>query len=327
MGLLASLAATAQPTLSATGINPAVGDQITMNNCAYTSPGSAGANQTWNFSSLSSTGTSTSTGVQPSSTPYSATFPTSNVAYANGGGYVYYKCNSSSWETNGIVTPNSVVFNYSNNEDMLHYPFTFNNTYTDAFACTFVNASYVYYRRGNVTVTADAYGTVTLPSGTFTNVLRLHFVENYQDSTNIASTPFIITYQNDEYMWYLNNNHNPIVALYNLTTTSGSSTGGLFMSNVVSGVNENSLANSFSVSPSPANTLVNFHLRLDKPEDMTVSVYNTTGQLVKAPLVAEGLEGENKYTLSVADLPEGIYFATLMNKGEIVTTKKFLISR
>jgi hypothetical protein len=108
---------------------------------------------------------------------------------------------------------------------------------------------------------------------------------------------------------------------------SGPTTGGLYMPTVVSGVHENSLANAFSINPNPASDLVNFHLRLDHPEDMTFSVYNTTGQLVKAPLAAEGLEGENKYTINIADLPEGIYFATLMNNGEIVTTKKFLISR
>lgn len=69
-----STAAFAQPTLTATGINPVVGDAYTTKMCNYVSPGSAGANQTWDLSSMTVAGTINYTSANPSSTPMAANF-------------------------------------------------------------------------------------------------------------------------------------------------------------------------------------------------------------------------------------------------------------
>ena len=75
-----SSVAIAQPTLTSSNSNPVIGDIITLQSYSYTSPGSAGANQTWNFSSITQTTasavSSTCTAVSPSN---AATFPGSNI--------------------------------------------------------------------------------------------------------------------------------------------------------------------------------------------------------------------------------------------------------
>jgi hypothetical protein len=315
----------AQPTLTASGITPVVGDNIIMNTANYVNPGSAGANQTWNLSGMTATGSATYTGVTPASTPNGASFSASTVAFGSGNSYTYYKGTSSAWQYYGADN-GTLAMVYSNPEDFLHFPFTFNNTFTDAWATSFTN-TYTFYRTGSTTATADGYGTLTTPDGTFTGVTRVHFVQTYQDSANIMSMPYIITYQNDEYMWYLNGNHYPIATVYTLTTSvSNPVTGGSYTSNVV-GVHENSSLTSLSFAPNPANDQVQFTFGLGNAQQVRIDMFNTAGQLVGAPVSASGNAGENVIRMDVAALPEGIYFATINLDGVPASTEKIVITR
>ena len=70
----------AQPTLTATGINPVISDQLSTETAQYVTPGNSGANQTWTLA-MTSSGNSTTTGVAPSSTPYASSFPTASVCF------------------------------------------------------------------------------------------------------------------------------------------------------------------------------------------------------------------------------------------------------
>ncbi|HTL80110.1 MAG TPA: T9SS type A sorting domain-containing protein [Bacteroidia bacterium] len=315
----------AQPTLTASSINPAVGDVYNTVTSAYVSPGSSGANQTWNLA-LTNNGTVAQSAVAPGTTPYAATYPTATVALSSSGNYTYYKTSTSSWQNIGVVNGSGTQIVYSNVEDMMHFPGNYNDTYTDPWAATFVQSTYTYYRTGNTTVTDDAYGTLTTPVGTFNNVMRVHFVQIYQDSTNISSQPFVINYNNDEYMWFLNGNHFPIAAVYTLTISSaGTQQGGFYMTNAV-GIPEQTTLSSFSALPNPANDVVTFNYTLQAKNEVTLHLYNNLGQEMELPETASGIVGENKLQVNVADLPEGIYYATLSVNGEKGVTQKIVVT-
>jgi len=96
----------AQPTLTAATNNPIATDVFTQHQTAYTAPGAAGANVTWNFSTLTSTYAVTNTFSLPSATPYASTFPTANLAslISDGGTspyYSYYIVNSNVFSIDG----------------------------------------------------------------------------------------------------------------------------------------------------------------------------------------------------------------------------------
>lgn len=317
----------AQPTLTYSGIMPVVGSSSTLNSCAWVSPGSAGANQTWNLP-LSSTGTTTSTGVAPSSSPYASSFPSATVAFNSGGTWSFAKGTTSAWQNAGVVNGSGTVLAYSDMEDLLHFPFTYNNSYTDPWSVTYVQNTYTYYRWGTTTVTADGYGTLTTPDGTFANVTRVHFYQDYKDSTYIANMPFVIDYTNDEYMWYLNGNHNVVAAVYTFTTSLGSPvTAGYYMSGVVSGVDEQvpGLV-SFGLTPNPATEQVNLSVNLTEAQEIGIHLYNSIGQEVNAPIINTGLMGDNTNSLSVAELPQGIYFVVLSLNGTRVSSRRLVVS-
>jgi len=332
--LLTSVSLLAQPVLTATGINPVIGDQFSNKTVGYVSPGSAGAAQTWNLSTMTGTTTTTSTMVTVGSTPNGSSFPNANESgKSSSGTYSYIKTSTGAFQLYGEVAPSgttSVVFSYSNPEDLLHFPFNYTNSYTDTWASVFTNAGSTYYRKGTDSVKYDGYGTLILPSGSYSNVSRVHFVQNYQDSTYITSFgPYIITYRNDEYFWYLNGNHQPIADVYILTNSVAAPTqSGNYATSITVGIEEeNAILSSYKLFPNPAATEASVSIKLTDAQKVEIKLFNSLGAQVKPSVIGEGSQGSNEYRLDVSTLPEGIYFAQIHLDGALASTRRFVVSR
>jgi hypothetical protein len=135
----------AQPTLTAAGCNPILGYSTNTASTAGFAQGPSGANQTWNFASLVSTGSNAAQYVTVASTPNATQFSTSNLAAFGGGAYSYYNISNNAYTLNGVVAPSSgTVIPYSNGEDILRFPFTFGNSYTDTWAANFTSGINFY---------------------------------------------------------------------------------------------------------------------------------------------------------------------------------------
>jgi len=327
--LAATFNGLAQPTITATGLNPVVGDHFTSNNAAYIAPGNAGANQTWDLSSLTATATATVTALTVASTPYASSFPYANVASNDGTStYGYTKTSSTVWQNMGsvvIVSGNPLIMSYADPEDFIHYPCAYSNTFTDSWATSFFTSGYNWYRTGSTTVTADGYGTLKTPAGTFINVMRLHLVENYQDSAWIGFS-YLITYQNDEYLWVMNGVHNSLAAVSSLTSSvSGPTQVSVYLSNI-NGIEETtSVIKSFSVYPNPAVDFVTLDLGLTSNEVLQVKVLDIVGKEQGKSFLTEGVSGHNEIKINVQDLSEGIYLAQIMAGNATISTRRFSV--
>jgi hypothetical protein len=319
----------AQTTLTATGINPVIGESYTLKDGAYLSPGNSGAGQTWNFSTMTGTSAGLTTIVSPSTTPSASSFPTANACGKNttANNYLYYNTSATAYKNVGL-SGGGVNFIYSNPEDFLHFPFALNNSYVDSWAANFVSGGSTWYRTGATTVTADGTGTLITPTATYTNVMRVHFVQAYQDSTYMAGFgPYVIVYDNDEYMWYKNGIHTQIAAVYTLTNDAGGapSSGGIFLSGTV-GINEAAdFITSSTVFPNPASAQITVDFTLTENKKVNVQLFKSLGQVVEIGQSAEGIQGVNKMQLDIANLPEGIYFAQILLEGNTAATKRFII--
>lgn len=318
----------AQPTLTATGINPVLGDNLTYFNTNYVSAGSSGPSQTWNLSTMSGTSGGLTTIVTPASTTNGSSFSSSTVAAENvsSGSDSYYKTSATALQNSGIDAGGTVI-TYSNFEDYLHFPFSYTNTYTDTWAATFFSG-YQFWRTGYTTVTADGYGTLITPSGTYTNVMRVHFVQIYQDSA-FPGTPYVITYNNDQYFWYKEGVHLPIASVYNLITSAGGPyTGGNYNSTAAVGINEvSNYITSSNVFPNPAVDLITINFELTENKNIAIQLFNSLGQKMEICQSTDGFKGLNSIQLNVATLPEGMYFAQLLLEGNTAVTKQFVVKR
>lgn len=171
----------AQLVFTAANTNPVAGDSYSEYGADTTgiNPGSAGANQTWNFSNLN-IGTTYHSHFYvipvPTFTGCSNVLASANLLDSISGEYLL--CSNDSLK---MIGTNSSSNMYNNFKLLLKYPFYYNWSCNNSFSDCFV---YGY----KITNTYDGYGTLILPGGiTYTNAARIHSFED--DSTGYIDNP------------------------------------------------------------------------------------------------------------------------------------------
>ncbi len=80
-----------------------------------------------------------------------------------------------------------------------------------------------------------------------------------------------------------------------------------------------------TISPNPANSIINVNFESYAGSKLTVSVYNSMGQYVFGQSI-NSINGENIFTIDINSLPNGEYFLKLSNGTENVTNR-FVVMR
>ena len=285
--------------------------------------GASGAGQTWNFSNLSIGTSSTTTNyVDPSGTPYSSNFPASTLAALSGNDYTYYQLSGNDYLLIGLAN-SSLIMVYSDPTKFLNFPFSYNSNITDNCASTYTISSITYNMTGTTTTTADGYGNLVLPSGTY-NTLRIKFVQN----ATSTSTSVTMTTNTISYFWYDGVHKN---ALLNITYTENTVMGTTTKNKVVSVLADVAALNDFNtddvnlnIFPNPAKDAANIIYSLDEKSDVSFSVYNSTGQNVLSFPERKLQAGNYTESINVNGLPKGIY-SVIMNVNGIPYRNKLCI--
>ena len=326
----------AQITITPT-YNPAVGDRFVYRAVDTTNvqPGGSGANQTWNFSSINAANDSTVlTYVLPSGTPYASSYPTANVTQyqAAASAYTYYQTSSSQILNLGTALPSSTVVN-SNPQTVMQYPFTYNTNFTDNFQAQFASSGGTVYRRGTITVTGDAYGTITLPTGTFNNALRVKQLQTIVDSMVVSGFGLVTTTTLTTYSWFSGANKFP---LFQITNTSVVSIGGTTYGKIVTltknqpvGISQISteVPSEFSLKqnyPNPFNPATKISFAVPKTGIVTLAVYDNLGREVKNLVNGELSAGTYVADFDGTGLTSGVYYYRL-SSGNYSDTKRMTI--
>lgn len=315
----------AQPTLTAANSNPVLGEISTNRNCPYMAPGPGGPAQTWNFSAATFSGTATNTMVTPASIPGGSVFVGATLASNDGStNNGFTAVNSNTYQICGFKA-GTINIVYSNREDVMRYPLTMSNSYADPFAATYTTSA-TFYRMGASTITADGYGTVITPAATYTNALRVRLHQVYRDSAWFGF-PYLIYYDNDEYLWYTPNIHAPVLAIYTLSNSIGPATQQLiYLQSISTGVSENTaLASGFNLYPNPSSGELILNLDHFNEGHVEAVIYNASGIEAKRVTIAKSLD--NTFQLDVSDLPNGLYFSQLNINGTLSENKKFVVLR
>ena len=318
-----SLASMAQPSITASGVNPIVGDAYNTKVCNYVQPGSGGANATWDFSTMTANGNANYVSSNPSSTPYAASFGSSNFCMNNGTAiYSFWNASSTALQNTGSVVQGTTL-SYSDPEDILHFPFNDGDVYTDTWSCTFVSNSITYVRTGTTTVVYSGYGTLKLPTGTYQNAVRVQFGQIYTDTYSGGT----INYQNDEYLWYVNGHHQAIAATYTFDNDiSGMSSSAMYSTGSVTGIFEagNTLSN-IDVYPNPASDKIT----ISAPKELKlkeVQICDITGKLQLVETSDAFGSGETT-DISLNHLNNGIYIVKFIAEDGSIGIKKITISK
>jgi hypothetical protein len=196
--MLAPMLAFAQPVIQDGSTMPAPGFTVPVSvGSATTGIGGAGAAQTWDFRSVGLVPVGNVTIVAPASTPFSSSYAASNYAFTlttvTGGTQYFYLINSAGrFETlaAGVTTGPGSGDDYTPNPlTTLAFPFSFGETVTDTYQKVGGNID-------NVVLTYDGYGTLMMPYGTYTDVVRVRLA--YPGGS--------------DYVWYSSNPLTPLLA-------------------------------------------------------------------------------------------------------------------
>lgn len=202
IGLVISVNVNAQITLTSATATPTIGDNFTylIASAPPISVSQGGANQTWDFTALTGSPT-TYNYISLSDASQSNTFPSANIVESATGYEGYAISNSSEYSYAGQFVPGSVRVIYTDKREFLKFPMTYNDVFNETFGGPVLNiaAAQTFYRSGTTQIKADGHGTVILPSGTYTNVLRVRSVAEYSDEYQGIPLYF---YNDTIYTWY-----------------------------------------------------------------------------------------------------------------------------
>lgn len=311
------------PILTATS-NMVAGDFYIAYATDTFNPGAAGAALTWNFDTLHNYGPDTTFEADCSASPYCGDFPGTTVyqRYSGGTESAYFNTSATALSFVGEYEA-PVPIDYTNYEDELRYPFSYDSSFIDTFESVFISAGYTYHRYGSVTVRADAYGTLVLPTGTY-NALRVKSTENFNDSTIYLGAPLVYSYYSLSYTWYTPRTHIEllnIVRSYRDAALISIST--YFTQPDATAVAQvPATGTAVSVFPNPAAEQVSIRSDVVFEAGSWVDIYAMNGAHAgKYPLSG------NNTIIPVAQLAPGLYECRISRPGYGIEVKKLVVAR
>ncbi|MDP2721374.1 MAG: T9SS type A sorting domain-containing protein [Bacteroidales bacterium] len=337
-GMMSVLVASAQITVTNDALAPA-GTHILMAydtiNASLVSPGAAGADKTWDFSALAVTDMDTVSLLLPGNTPYGNNFPMSNfaVGIVSSDSYAYFTRNSSIFSNLGVaatIEPYGFISTSIVPPNIyLDFPVNYGNIRIEQYSMEVKLAdnslpgvdSIKYKSTTNEILTVDAWGSITIPIGTF-EALRQKEEKTISDSIwmrffgnwILLSTSVELV---DTYNWWTNNMEAGFtLCSIDVDPSNQDVTNISFLNSTIVGVNEiaeeqihcypNPAVNQATITFPPSQTL------------KSIDLYTITGSLVRVDTHIEA----GRVILEVDELPEGVYVAQMLfANGQSFTTK------
>ncbi len=165
-------------------------------------PGAAGANKTWDFTTLSGFNYVFEDYTWVNS-PTTGSYNTATHSYYYDGGFTFTAHDQRNslgiydlgFQGNYFGTP----FKITNFNLLMKFPFTYQDSVKNKQYISIAEfGADVFIDTGRVSIIADGYGTLKTFNGTFNNVLRVKTLTNYISRGVFVST----TYQKVNYTWY-----------------------------------------------------------------------------------------------------------------------------
>ncbi len=310
--LIAVAGLSAQPTIQQFLFVP--GTVLVMDGeFPITSEGAAGANVTWDYSSLAfSTELFTYTAQTISTIDGADQFPGATAAYAvelidDLTGHFFFDYTGGLADHGEIISGggNDFVSAYSDPMILCATPASFGANGTDGYVFSTLITGMESTTTGSVTWSVDGYGTLKLPNATYTDVLRVHSMANETTVANISGTLITSESQEESWYWYKVGYPLPLLTYSVITDDFGSepgSTVALISMTGPTGMNEERLPE-LIVQPNPTGGICT--VSLPGAVDPLVRLLNSTGQVI----LEQSLKGgEPTLQVDFSDHASGAYF-------------------
>jgi|WetSurMetagenome_2_1015567.scaffolds.fasta_scaffold12799_3 hypothetical protein len=322
--------------------NPRAGETQTLiyGDTSAIFPGNGGANQMWSYPVLINLGDSSiSTYILPSATPYSSSFPTATIANyvpTNPNSYAYYSGTDTSFELLGNQS-SSFKTVYSNPKRFRIYPLNYLQSFTDTYkAITYQGTNIVQRLSGTITVTYDGYGTLTLPTGTVTNVGRFKFTSYDIDTMTFGSTTTIEYIKDTTWMWAKSNFRYGLFEIEkSWMSMDGISFNGFKWVGFTPNINSvgvkiltNEVPANFKLEqnyPNPFNPATKIRYQVPKGANVTLKIYDALGREVETLWNSIQNAGIYEINWDAKGYSSGVYYCRMTSEGFSETKQIVLV--
>ncbi|MBS1587878.1 MAG: hypothetical protein JSS82_20280 [Bacteroidetes bacterium] len=287
-----------------------VGEMFNYRHCSGVTPGPAGANQTWNFASVTDSLVETDT-ILAATNPANAMMTFNSIT-------TYMAISDTETAVTGIDVGATASVSYNSNITSVLHPISYLDTASSSFNET-LSAAVTGTGAGTSIMKVDGYGTLITPQGTFPNVLRVKFTQTEIDTTGFGNETISFV----SYRWYDSTHHYPLMRI---DSTLGTGLAPILIASWAYYTTDTPTA---VKNISTKANITNAHLdnngltikaNLTQGHQYTVGLVDGNGHLVFVnTFVASGRESEH-FNIPVA-LPAGTYFGSV---SELNTRKQVL---
>lgn len=285
--------------------------------------GMTGPNQNWDLSDLQTIGeTLTYNWVNPEDAPGGESFPNANYAVEVDFLSFFYDISGNEYKEVGYFLEfmgSTAVETFSDPAIRFTFPMTYGSSGSDDYSSTTVfSLGFELASEGNIDWEVEGYGTLTLPSGTYSDVLLIHAEDLSESTQSIGGTSIVTTLENDIYVLLKAGNPLPLAIfeeitsidfLGNVETEFGGTT---FTSNGGMSIDEKEVSD-LMVFPNPASDLLNVDLTGKSVEELTL--WTIDGRMVNNFSV----NNQGLMQLEMSDLNSGMYILHATGKNELYT--------
>jgi hypothetical protein len=178
--------------------------------------GDGGENLIWDFSALSEGIEAQISISDPASDADAGDFPGCTHVVSGAGPKTYYRIQTNGWEVLGIGQAGVTVYCLNGLREFA-LPRTYNQQGNDFFTCNFNQFGVFFNRTGLVSSRYDGYGTLILPNGSVSGVVRMRILETSNDAATVAGLPISNQNQNLTYYYFKPGLPYPIM-IYNVNS-------------------------------------------------------------------------------------------------------------
>lgn len=337
----------AQPVIDAS-TNPEFGDVFTtMTGLADNNllPGESGANASWDFSDVEidmTIGNRDLIFVAAEETDHFSSFPDANFALTDTDPLPdqefisYYTINNDGIVGLGFYT--STVTNvYDDTHILMEYPLGFGDSFSDSASSMYTVSGIENHVKVSDVTEADAYGSITTPSGTTNNVLRIRQETVRTDSIYLGADSYTLTTLNlVNYVWLKESTLNSVAGL---SISSGESvsvipnlppvvtpiteTKVFSWSNpqTTSVLDQKSIEKSFDIKilgEDPSSSTLSIEIQAHDNGNGSIKMFDVSGNMVTENKTKIS-KGNHSYDLQTDFIKSGNYIISVESEGVIVS--------
>ena len=281
--LISASLAMAQPKITRNEDFP-IGLKLTFRNIAPStlSTWKTGANQTWDFSSVTlNPDSSTELMTDPAWTADGKDYPTANLVeqYSDGSFVFVNKTDSANYLVG--YTASGIKIQYPQGILFAKRPMTYLDSFTKKYTDSYDIQGYQFSFRGagTINIVADGYGTLKLPGNSYNNVLRLKITEEQKDTAlpgGAVSTTTIVSY-----VWFDETHYSALLKIDSTNSHNTiSKTAEYLLQEAMSGIDQTGQGVAAPISANIRNNKLQIRSQLVQGEEYRIGLYNMLGQTI-----------------------------------------------